>query len=107
MITVDGENGEIPDDFLWRLRHVLNDADESAMDPEYIAACKAFLKKQFEINSQDYRYWLHVIAMRQLDGKDFTTGYVGRIDAVTPEKASSVLSLLEKGSKIEYVIKKR
>lgn len=107
MITVDGENGEIPDDFLWRLRHVLNDADESAMDPEYIAACKAFLKKQFEINTQDYRYWLHVIAMRQLDGKDFTTGYATRIDAVTPEKTSAVLSLLENGTKIEYVIKKR
>ena len=107
MITIEGESGEISEDFLWRLRRVLNAADEFAMDPEYIAACKAFLKKQYEINSQDYRYWLHVIAMRQLDGKDFTTGYVNRIDAVTPEKTSSVLSLLENGSKIEYVIKKR
>lgn len=107
MITIEGETGEIPDDFLWRLRRVINDADESAMDPEYIAACKAFLKKQYDINTQDYRYWLHVIAMRQLDGKDFTTGYATRIDAVTPEKTSAVLSLLENGTKIEYVIKKR
>ena len=67
----------------------------------------AFLKKQYDINTQDYRYWLHVIAMRQLDGKDFTTGYATRIDAVTPEKTSAVLSLLENGTKIEYVIKKR
>ena len=107
MITIENEGAEIPDEFLWRLRRVINAADKYAMDPEYISACKAFLKKQYEINSQDYRYWLHVIAMRQLDGKDFTTGYVNRIDAVTPEKTSSVLSLLENGSKIEYVIKKR
>lgn len=108
MITVErNDGGEIPEDFLWRLRDVLNDADEFAVSQEYLAACKVFLKRQWDINAQDHRYWAHVIAMRYLDGKDFTTGYASRIDAVSSEKVSSVLHLLEKGSKIEYVIKNR
>ena len=108
MLTVEGEDGkDVPEDFLWKLREVLNDADRSAMDSEYLAACKAFLKKQWDINSTNPHYWLHVMAMRHLDGKDFTTGYAGKIDAVTQEKMNAVLSLLKEGSKIEYVIKRK
>ena len=45
--------------------------------------------------------------VRHLDGKDLTTGYASRIDAVKASDVQAVLDLLESGSKVEYVIKGR
>lgn len=44
--------------------------------------------------------------MRYLDGKDYTTGYASKIDAVTENDVRKILDLLEMGSKIEYIINK-
>jgi hypothetical protein len=51
-------------------------------------------------------YWLHAMVMRYLDGKDYTSGYAAKIDAVSENDIRKILDLLEKGSKIEYIINK-
>ena len=50
-------------------------------------------------------YWTNAMTLRHLDGKDLTTGYASRIDAVKASDVQAVLELLESGSKVEYVIK--
>ena len=50
-------------------------------------------------------YWTNAIALRYLDGKDFTTGNLTRIDAVNAKSVKAIFELLESGSKVEYVIK--
>ena len=52
-------------------------------------------------------YWLDAIAKRYLDGKDFTTSYAARIDAVNADRIKAVLAELNNGSKVEYVVNKR
>ncbi len=50
-------------------------------------------------------YWRYAIALRYLEGKDFSTGYDVKTDALSPEKIRQIISLLEKGTKVEYIVK--
>jgi predicted Zn-dependent peptidase len=74
---------------------------------EELDAYKAFLKKDIAERKKTPEYWLQRIAMRHLDGKDFTTSYAARIDAVNADRIKAVLAELNNGSKVEYVVNKR
>ena len=52
------------------------------------------------------QYWLNAISMRQIEGKDFTTDYKARVDAVTADKVKQILTSLNNASKVEYIIRK-
>ena len=64
---------------------------------------KAQLKNEIASEMKDPRYWVDAIVLRYLDGKDLSTAYASKVDAVTPVKVQSVLKMLDDGSKIEYV----
>ena len=46
------------------------------------------------------------IGIFNLDGKDFTTSYESKIDAVTPAKVKAVLAPLSNTSRVEYIIER-
>ncbi len=74
---------------------------------EELDAYKAFLKKDIAERKKTPEYWLQRIAMRHLDGKDFTTGCDAKIDAVTADKVKALLASLSGSSKVEYIISRK
>lgn len=89
------------------IRETLEDPQSLDITEAELASYKAILKKSMADSRKDPEYWLNAIAMRYLEGKDFTTGCDARIDAVTVEKIRSLISSLSKGSRVEYIINKR
>ena len=104
MLMIRG--GDMSQDMLSALRRAVAGASEIDVEADYIAACKAYMKHKYAVQMQDPAYWLQAMALRYLDGKDYTTGYASKIDAVTENDVRKILDLLEKGSKIEYIINK-
>ena len=92
-------------DALGVLRSALSGISGMEMDEGRLSACKASLKNAVSMQMKSPLYWTDAMTLRHLDGKDLTTGYVSRIDAVKASDVKSVLELLEDGSKVEYVIK--
>lgn len=76
-------------------------------DEALIKACKEYIKNICSLQMQTPDYWLRVIQLRHLEGKDFTSGCADKIDAVTAEQVKNIFVTLEKGAGVEYVIKKK
>ena len=89
-----------------QLRDILSDY-RSGVPVQELDACKAYLKNAYSLHMQSPEYWLRVIPLRYLEGKDFTTGYDAKIDAVTVEMLQHVFEALNNGAGIEYVITKK
>ena len=104
MLMIRGE--DVSQDMLSEMRHAVAGASGSDVEADYIAACKAYMKHKYAVQMKEPAYWLQAMAMRYLDGKDYTTGYASKIDAVTENDVRRILDLLEMGSKIEYIINK-
>ena len=88
------------------LRGVLNGLPELDIKDADLNKHKNVLKGHMALKVTDPQYWTHALAMRYLDGKDFTTSYQARIDAVTAEKVKSILASLSSSSRVEYIIEK-
>ena len=86
-----------------KLRGALSDMRSAEITDAAFRNFKAYMKNRIGLNMKDPEYWMNAIAMRYLDGKDVTTGYAANIDAMTQEDVKRVFSLLDKGSKVEYV----
>ena len=93
-----------PMEALGEVRSVLADMRLMEISDETLAECKEALKKIVEVEMTDPAYWTDAITLRYLDGKDLTTGYAAKIDAVTADKVRNVFAVLNEGSKVEYVI---
>ena len=104
MLMIRGE--DVSQDMLSAMRRAVAGASGSDVEADYIAACKAYMKHKYAVQMKEPAYWLQAMAMRYLDGKDYTTGYASKIDAVTENDVRRILDLLEMGSKIEYIINK-
>ena len=104
MLMIRGE--DVSQDMLSAMRRAVAGASGSDVEADYIAACKAYMKHKYAVQMKEPAYWLQAMAMRYLDGKDYTTGYASKIDAVTENDVRKILDLLEMGSKIEYIINK-
>ena len=96
--------GNMSQDVYATIRRTVAAASEGEIDAAYVAACKAYMKHKYAVQMTEPEYWLRATAMRYLDGKDYTTGYAARIDAVSESDIRKILGLLETGSKIEYII---
>lgn len=88
------------------LRKVLADLPDLELTDEDLLKHKEVLKGQIALSLSDSEYWLHALAKRYLDGKDFTTSYESRIDAITADKVKSILASLSDTSRVEYIIEK-
>lgn len=88
------------------LRKVLEDLPNIELNDEDLVKHKEVLKGQIATKLSDPQYWVQSIAKRYLDGKDFTTSYESRVDAITAEKVKSILASLSDTSRVEYIIEK-
>ncbi len=68
---------------------------------------KETLKSNMVKETRSPEYWVDAIVLRYLEGKDLTTNYAARIDALNADKVKAVLTLLDGGSKVEYVTMKK
>lgn len=87
------------------IRRLLADCSES-IDADVLKACREYMKNAYALQMRAPEYWLRVIPLRHLEGKDFTSGCAAKIDAVTAEQVKNIFETLEKGAGVEYVIKK-
>ncbi len=85
------------------LRSVLSGLDGMEVSEERLNAWKETLKHRISLEMTSPAYWVDAIALRYLIGKDLSTNYAAKIDAVTAEKVKSVLSVMDDGCKVEYV----
>ena len=88
------------------VRDVLDGLSELEIKAEDVEKYKAVFKGRMALEMTQPQYWTHALAMRYMDGKNFTTGYEARIDAVTVDKVRSILASLTDASRVEYIIKK-
>jgi hypothetical protein len=88
------------------VRKVLAECSE-AVDSKVMSACREYIKNAYALQMQTPGYWLRVIPLRHMEGKDFTSGYAAKIDAVSAGQVMNVFRTLEKGAGVEYVIRKK
>lgn len=96
-------------DALAVVRSVLSDLAGSQMEINAadVDMFKNRLKDSMKAEMKEPAYWLDVISRRHLAGKDFTSGYESRINSVTVDKVKGILSALENGTRVEYIISRR
>ena len=68
---------------------------------------KAQLKDGLDLEMKVPFYWLNVISRRHLAGKDFTTGHEARIKSVNVEKVKAILSAMNDGTRVEYIVTRK
>ncbi|MBR2064923.1 MAG: hypothetical protein IJ971_09545 [Bacteroidales bacterium] len=98
---------ESPIEVLSRVRGVLSDLYAIEVDENELKLLKARLKNAIAMEMNDPVYWVDAIVLRYLDGKDLSTNYASKIDAVNAAKVQSVLRTLDAGCKVEYVTSKK
>ena len=77
---------------------------EKGVSDALVNSSKQALKSYLADKMKDPLYWNDAIAKRFLDGKDFTTSYAARIDAVNAEKVRQMIAALNGGTKVEFVV---
>lgn len=102
-----GTSHHEPMEALTAVRDLLKDMKSVELTDAGLASYKAFLKQKVKRRQADPEYWHEAIAMRYIDGKDFTTGYEAKIDALTVDDVKTMLGLLSKGARVEYVMNKK
>ena len=87
------------------LRAALDGIEATEVTDAAVKAYKEWLKNDLTYRMKSPNYWVNAISRRQLEGKDFTTDYKARIDAVNTAKVKQILSSLNNASKVEYIIR--
>lgn len=75
-----------------------------ALSKASVNASKATLLAQYENQLSNPSALVGLALLRYSGGKDLVTGWKDRINAVTPDAVKSMLSALDSGSKVEFVI---
>lgn len=101
------EGRKMPEDALELIRAALGSLAIGLPEGNHLKAYKDDLKHSYGLSLQEPEYWVAAMTRRYVDGKDFTTGFPAKTDAVTSEKVKDVIAALQKGGRIEYVIKNR
>lgn len=91
---------------LFDVREAVSDLKNLEVTDDLLKIYKASLKNEIATRMNDPLYWTNAIAVRYLDGKDWTTNYQSKIDAVTASQVKAILASLDEGCKVEYVTRK-
>lgn len=89
------------------VRSIMQDLSKTKIPDSAVASAKAYIKSLIAQRMTEPEYWLDAIAKRHLDGKDFTTSYAAKVDAVNADKIRALLSEVNNGSKVEYVVNQK
>lgn len=92
---------------LFSVRSILADLSQTGIPQEKLDAYKAILKEQITADQAYPDYWLRILTQRMTYGKDLHTDYQEKIDGVTAEKVRDIISSLDNGAKVEYIIRPR
>ena len=103
MVELDGTSDQNDVEIL---RTVLSSCAET-LDGNIVSAYKAYLENAYTLQKQTPEYWLRVIPLRHLEGKDFTTGHAAKIGSVTPDHVKAIFDVLNGGAGVEYIIRKK
>ncbi len=98
-----GMKPKTPIEVLSDVRSVLSGLHLMKITENDLKPYKEALKNRLAHEMKSPLFWAEAIALRYLDGKDLSTNYAAKIDAVTPDRVMSTLTLLNDGSKVEYV----
>ena len=88
------------------LRTTLRNLETTEVTDVVVKAYKEWLKNDITYRMKSPQYWVNAISMRQIEGKDFSTDYKARVDAVTRDKVKQIITSLNNASKVEYIIRK-
>ena len=102
-----GTSHHEPMEALSAVRNLVKDMESVVLTDKEIASYKALLKQRIKRRQSEPEYWHDAISLRYIDGKDFTSGYEAKIDAITVEDVRNLLGLLSKGARVEYVINRK
>lgn len=105
-IFVMMEGGDCSQEDAAEIRKVLGECSRD-LDERIIQAYKNYVKNAYALQMQNPEYWMRVIPLRHMEGKDFTTGYAAKIDAVTTAQVKDIFKTLEDGAGVEYIIKEK
>lgn len=94
-------------DALSIVRSVLSEISESEISDEEVNLYKEQLKNRTSHEIREPFYWLNVISRRHLAGKDFTSNYESRINALDASKVRDMLGAIAKGTRVEYIVSRR
>ena len=89
------------------VREVMSDLSGLQMDEDMLASYRYRLERHLQLEKEKPEYWLEAIRLRYMEGKDFTTGAEARIQALTETHVRKILSMLDNGTKVEYIITER
>ncbi len=89
-------------DLLFRIRDVLDGFSVTASD---LSLYKSVLKNEFKARQSDPWYWIYMVKTRFSAVKDLNSKYETKIDGVSAEKVAEMVSTLNGGSKVEYVVR--
>lgn len=95
-----------PMEALSKVRTVLSGVGGADVKEEDVEAFKAQLKDGLNKEMKVPFYWLNVISRRHLAGKDFTTNHETHIKSVTIDKVKAILSAMNDGTRVEYIVNK-
>ena len=98
--TKDGS--DIDAGMLKDIRSALSKVEESDIDPELMTSVRTYVKHDKFKEKELPSYWLHAIALRYLDGKDFTSGYEAKVDAVSAAKVGALILSMEDGFRSSF-----
>jgi diadenosine tetraphosphate (Ap4A) HIT family hydrolase len=98
--------GDCSQDDAAEIRRMLGECTKD-LDERIIQAYKNYVKNAYALQMQNPEYWMHVIPLRHMEGKDFTSGYAAKIDAVTTAQVKDIFKTLEDGAGVEYIIKEK
>ncbi len=102
-----GHVTDTPIEALAKVRPVLSELDVMEVSDDGLKFFKDRLKNMISMEMKNPAYWVDAIVLRYLDGKDLSTNYASKIDAVNASRVQSVLDMLDAGSKVEYVTSKK
>lgn len=98
--------GDFSQEDVAQLRRILSDCRHDVTKEE-LDFYKQNLKAACTLQVTKPEYWLRAIPLRYLEGKDFTSGFASKIDAVSLEVIKQVFEALSEGAGIEYVTTKK
>lgn len=91
-------------EMLYYVRSVMAELSGNLVSGSDLDVYKSVLKNELASRQADPQYIINIVSMRYSAGKDLNTKYAEKIESVTAGQVREILSSLDNGSKIEYVI---
>lgn len=92
---------------LFTIRQVLSDLSLNPLQDSRLNMYKSVVSNELSSLQNDPQYWLSIVTTRYVEGKDLNTQYPDKINAVTAAKVQEIISSLNNGSKVEYVVRQK